>query len=287
MGIGCRLNAGQTSVAGPGAGSGGRPLAMIARAALLAAAVLIGAGWILLLTTWPGRQRARRGSWAVHHVSRLLLAALRVRLAQQGGPRSGSSLVVANHVSWLDVFVLAAAGPMIPVVQTEIARRPVIGLLCRRSGVLLLQRDRRRELPAGVDEIASALRRGLRVQVFPEATTPCGSAPNPFRRATFQAAIDAAVVVSPVAVAYLDVRARPAPAAHFVEDTSLFRSVLRILRAGQMTADVRWLPVIPATVAGGHPAADRARAAGAAERAIARTLRLADAVVQPPTLRVA
>ena len=272
MGIGCRRDACRSDCADARPTNGASPLTVLVRGGLLAAAFLAGATWILLLTSWPGHQRARRGSWAVHHASRLLLRALRIRLQQQGEPRSGASLVVANHMSWLDVVVLAAAGPMVPVAKADIARWPLIGLLGRRSGAVFINREHLRSLPAMVDEISSMMRRGLRVQVFPEATTRCGAALNPFRRATFQAAVDAAVVVSPVAVAYRDASSRPEFAALFVGDTSLLQSVLRLLHAERVTAEVRWLPVIPATVAGGHRARDRARTASAAERAIARTL---------------
>jgi len=242
------------------------------RAALTAGALLLVGALILLITMRAGPGRTHRGSWAVGRASRILLWALGVRLQQRGGPRPGASLVVANHVSWLDVLVLAAGGSMLPVAKAEIASWPLIGILARRCGVLFIHRRRLSELPTQVDRIADELRRGHRVQVFPEATTRCGTSINSFRRAAFQAAIDAAVVISPVAVSYRDSGGDHESATAFVGEMSLWTSVLIVLRAGPITAEATWLPTIPAIVATGIAPVDRARAASAAERSIARTL---------------
>ena len=243
-----------------------------ARAFLAAGALLVAGAAILLSTLRAGPQQTRRATWAMTFGSRLLLRAMGIRLTQHGGPRPGPSLVVANHVSWLDVLVLASAGTMLPVAKAEIGQWPVIGVLARRAGALFIRRDRLRELPAKVDRITVMLRRGHRVQVFPEATTRCGTTMTPFHRAAFQAAIDAAVVISPVAISYHDQAGNPVTAAAFVGDTSLATSVLRMLRARSTTAVANWRPVVPAIVATGLAATDRALAAAAAQRAIARTL---------------
>ena len=244
----------------------------MARAFLATGALLLGGSGILLSTLGSGQRPTRHATWALTHASRLLLRALGIRLSQRGGPRSGASLIVANHVSWLDVLVLASAGSMLPVAKAEIAQWPFIGFLARRSGALFIKRDRLSELPAHVDRIAVLLRQGHRVQVFPEATTRCGTTMAPFRRAAFQAAIDAAVVISPVAISYRDAAGNPVMTAAFVGETSLVTSVMRVLRAHPFTAVANWLPVVPAIVATGTAATDRARAAAAAERTIARTL---------------
>jgi 1-acyl-sn-glycerol-3-phosphate acyltransferase len=239
---------------------------------MAAGALLVGGAAILLSTLRAGPQQTRRATWAMTCASRLLLRALGIALTQHGGPRAGPSLVVANHVSWLDVLVLASAGTMLPVAESEIAHQPVIGVLARRAGALFIRGDRLRELPGDVDRMTVLLRQGHRVQVFPEATTRCGTSTTAFHRATFQAAIDAAVVISPVAISYRDQTGNPVSGATFIGDTRLITSVRRMLRAQPTTAVAIWLPVIPAIVATGRAATDRARAAAAAERAIARTL---------------
>jgi 1-acyl-sn-glycerol-3-phosphate acyltransferase len=239
----------------------------VVRGLLVAGAMVVGALWIVLASLPPAHRRGRRGAWALHRASRLLLRALGIGLTQRAAPRSGASLVVANDVSWLDVLVLSAAGPVLPVVNAEVARWPLLGSLARRSGAIFIDRKRPSGLRDEVQQIATAMRRGHRVLVFPAAGGARESAPNPFRRAAFQAAVDAAVVVSPVAVSYRGSSRLPVTLGAPGNRATLIR-----ILAHRDTAEVNWLPVIPAIVDGGHPAGDRARAAAAAQRAIARAL---------------
>lgn len=231
--------------------------------------VLIGA-----LTCLPGSGRSRRGAWALQRVSRWVLRALGVRVDARGAPRSGPSLVVGNHVSWLDILVLTAYAPMRPVVESEIRQWPVLGNAAARTGSLFLQRNRLRSLPPTVAQMTAALRAGSRVQVFPEGTTRCGGALNPFRRAAFQAAIDAGVVVSPVTVRYSDSDSATSPQPAFVGDETLVDSVRRVIGMPRLQVSVHWLPAIPAIAGTGRDAIDRKRVAKLAENAVARDLRI-------------
>ena len=243
----------------------------IPRLLLVGGAIGLGVLGISLVSHAPSHLRRRQGAWALHRASRLLLRALGVRLAQRTGPRSGASLVVANRVSWLDLLVLSAAGPVLPVANVEVGEWPLIGSLARRSGAIFIDQKRPGGLPREVEEITAALRRGHRVLVFPAVGDPGESAVNPFRRAAFQAAVDAAAVVSPVVVTYRGSSGRPATPVAPVDRTTLVASLIEIV-THRVTAEVTWLPTIPAIVDGGHPAGDRARTAAAAQRAIARVV---------------
>lgn len=215
---------------------------------------------------------------------RALLWSLRVDLRDHGGPGPRRGLIVANHVSWLDIPVLAATGPLVPVAKTEIAGWPVIGPVARGLGAVFVDRRRLRSLPATVASMASALRAGACVQVFPEATTRCGTALDPFRRAAFQAALDAAVPVRPVALAYRDRSGRPTSAVAFVGDQTLLASVVAMLRGGPIVAEVRWA----APLVGSGPdrsAAARTRTAATAQQAVADLLGQ-PILVRPRTLTV-
>lgn len=224
------------------------------------------------------------GSRALSAGCRALLWSLRVELRDDGPPEPRRGLIVANHVSWLDIPVLAAGGPLVPVAKVEIAGWPVIGPVARRVGAVFIDRRRLRSLPATVASMAAALRAGACVQVFPEATTRCGTALDPFRRAAFQAALDAAVPVRPVALAYRDRNGRPTSAAAFVGDQTLLASVLTLLRGGPIVAEVRWA----ATIVGDGRAVSataRARAAAAAQQAVADLLEQ-PVLARPRTLTV-
>lgn len=168
--------------------------------------------------------------------------------AVYGGGRG--VLVVANHVSWLDIPLVATVCPGRMLAKGDIRRWPLLGPLAALGGTLFVERERLRALPATVRAVASALRGGSRVVVFPEGSTWCGRGPGGrFRPAVFQAAIDAGAAVEPLRIRY---RAgppgnlTPAGAAAFVGDDPLTASLWRVVTAAGLTAEIRVLPRIPA-----------------------------------------
>ena len=170
-------------------------------------------------------------------------AGVRVRIDGGAAP-AGGVLLVANHISWLDIPLLAAVRPARMLAKSEIRDWPVAGWLTARSGALFIDRDRIRALPETVARIAEALRAGEAVTVFPEGSTWCGRAQGPFRRAAFQAALDADVPVQPVRLRYRVARGAPGTAAAFVGEDSLLTSVWRVATTRGLTAEVEVLEAI-------------------------------------------
>ncbi|MEU6915024.1 lysophospholipid acyltransferase family protein [Streptomyces olindensis] len=191
-------------------------------------------------------------------------AGVRVRVTGAAAP-TGGLLLVANHISWLDVPLLAAVRPARMLAKTEVRRWPVAGPLAARGGTLFIERDRLRALPDTVARIAGALREGAAVAAFPEGSTWCGRAQGTFRRAVFQAALDAGVPVQPVRIGYRLAGGGPTTAPAYVGDDTLLASLWRVATASGLVAEVEVRDAIPP---GGHP--DRrslARAAQAPETA--------------------
>ncbi|MEV6118061.1 lysophospholipid acyltransferase family protein [Streptomyces sp. NPDC052109] len=192
---------------------------------------------------------------------RALVRAIGVRVRVTGAPAPvGGLLLVANHVSWLDIPLLAAVRPARMLAKTEIRHWPVAGALAARGGVLFIERDRIRALPATVARIAETLREGAAVAAFPEGSTWCGRAQGRFRRAVFQAALDADVPVQPVSLRYRQAGGGPSTAAAFVGEDTLLASLWRVARTRGLVAEVEVRPVIPP---GAHP--DRRALARAAQ----------------------
>ncbi|MEU9093391.1 lysophospholipid acyltransferase family protein [Streptomyces sp. NPDC048428] len=194
------------------------------------------------------RERLTR-AWA-HGVLRAFGVRMRV-VGRPEGHRDGPGvLVVANHVSWLDIPLVAAVCPGRMLAKSDIRNWPLLGPLAALGGTLFVERERLRALPATVRALASALRGGARVVVFPEGSTWCGRGPGGrFRPAAFQAAIDAEAAVQPVRIRYLDAaagRRAPAGAAAFVGDDPLTASLWRVVRAAGLTAEIHVMPPIPA-----------------------------------------
>lgn len=223
------------------------------------------------LATLAGAAAAGRRLGTGGEVQRLaasLLADLGVSLLCEAGglavpapvPGTGT-LVVANHISWLDVLALLAVQPATVLAKREVGRWPLVGTLARRAGTRFIDRGRPRDLPGTVREVAALLRAGETVIVFPEATTWCSQPGGPFRRATFQAALDAGAPVRPVTVGYA-CRGGPSTLPAFVGESTFAASLRRV--AATRGLSVRVTPH-PALRPAGH---DRRSLAALAQAAV-------------------
>jgi 1-acyl-sn-glycerol-3-phosphate acyltransferase len=175
-------------------------------------------------------------------------AGVRIRLTGAAVP-TGGLLLVANHISWLDIPLLAAVRPARMLAKTEVRRWPVAGPVAAR-GALFIDRDRLRALPDTVARIARALREGAAVAAFPEGSTWCGRAQGTFRRAVFQAALDAGVPVQPVRIRYRLTGGTTTTAPAFVGDDTLLASLWRVATARDLVAEVEVRAPIPPGI---HP----------------------------------
>ncbi|GAQ73308.1 lysophospholipid acyltransferase family protein [Streptomyces turgidiscabies] len=213
----------------------------------------------IMLCPFGGRIPA---GW-VRRWARTIVRAAGVRLRVSGPTApTGGVLLVANHISWLDIPLLAAVRPARMLAKAEIRQWPVAGALTAAGGALFIERDRLRALPQTVAKIAEALREGTAVVAFPEGSTWCGNAQGYFRRAVFQAALDAGVPVQPVRLRYRLAGGAASTAPAFVGEDSLLTSVWRVVSARGLVAEVEVREVI---VPGSH--LDRRSLASAAQPA--------------------
>ncbi|MET9438543.1 lysophospholipid acyltransferase family protein [Streptomyces sp. NPDC006551] len=234
-----------------------RPARAVARLTAGLAVVLVGVLLAPLTALLPADARRRPARWWCRAVIRAFGVTIRVTGAP--APAQGPLLVVANHISWLDIPLVAAVLPGRMLAKREVRAWPVLGPLAARGGTLFIERDRLRALPGTVREMTRALAAGGRVIVFPEGSTWCGRAGGTFRPAAFQAALDAGAVVQPVRLDY-----RPAGPAAFVGEDPLAASLWRIAAARGLVAEVRVLDPISSVQ---YP--DRRSLARAAQRAVA------------------
>lgn len=186
-------------------------------------------------------QRKIRARW-----SRRLLQVLGVELQAEGPlPRPGQ-LLVSNHISWVDVFVINAISPLRFVCKDDVRDWPVLGWLVARNDTVFICRSSRRSASDVRHQLVGSLACGRSVMVFPEGTTTDGRSVLPFRAAMFQAAIDAGRAVKPVRLRYLDHRGELSDATTFIGDTTFWESVCRIARAPRTVARVELLPAMAA-----------------------------------------
>jgi 1-acyl-sn-glycerol-3-phosphate acyltransferase len=212
-------------------------VAVALRAVAALAVVLVAA--IVLPALPPARV-----PWALRAFARAVLRALGVRHAVHGRPVRHGALMVANHVSWLDILVLAAHYPCRLLAKREVRGWPVVGRIAVAAGTLFIDRARPRTLPATVAEVADALAAGSVVAVFPEGTTWCGRASGTFRPALFEAAVAARAAVAPVRLDFVlgDGSATTVPA--FVGDDTLMASLWRVITARGLAVTLRAYPLL-------------------------------------------
>ena len=139
-------------------------------------------------------------------VCRIVLRLLGFTLAVEGRPMAGPGAIVANHSSWLDIFVLGSADLIYFVSKAEVSRWPGIGWLARITGTLFIERDRR-QARAQTEVLENRLRAGHRLLFFPEGTSTDNLRVLPFKTtlfAPFQSkALQGSICIQPVSLAYL------------------------------------------------------------------------------------
>lgn len=234
----------------------------VAVALRVIAVVLVVVVAAVLVPTLP----ARRVPGAVQRLARVVLAVLGVRHRVRGRLAARGALLVANHVSWLDILVLAAHRPCRVLAKREVRTWPVVGRIAVAAGTLFIDRTRPRTLPATVADVAAALRGGSVVAVFPEGTTWCGRAGGPFRPALFEAAVLARAAVAPVRLDFALADGSATTVAAFIGDDTLVASLWRVVSARGLRVTLRSYPALHP-----GPGASRRSLAGAVQATLARS----------------
>ncbi len=211
-------------------------------------------------------------TWRIRHWSIKLLALCRLQVEiidAAGAPVAPRALIVANHISWLDIFVINSWHPCRFVAKSDIRDWPLIGWLCNRSGTIFIARGRLRDVRRIYEGLVHSLEAGEHVAFFPEGTTSEQGTVLPFHSNLFEAAAEAKVPIQPFALRYLVPDGKPGqyhPAVTFVGDMSFADSMIMILKAGKIKAELIRLPLIE--TAGCH----RRELAHAARQSIAAAL---------------
>jgi 1-acyl-sn-glycerol-3-phosphate acyltransferase len=172
-----------------------------------------------------------------------MLRALGIELQARGHFKAGAKLIVANHISWLDIMAIHAACPEARFVsKADVMHWPLINRLVACAGTLYIERDKRRDALRVVHRMAEALDAGQTVAVFPEGTTGDGHRLLPFHANLLQAAIATGVPVQPVVLRFSDREHAVSPAAFFVGDTTLAQSLWMLARGRGLRVRVDVLP---------------------------------------------
>lgn len=168
--------------------------------------------------------------------SRKLLRILNLTLEVRGTPLDGPRVTVANHVSWLDIPLLAAGGDYRFIAKSEIRNWPVAGWLADAAGTFYIRRGKGGARPL-LERLVPHLIGGGSVVLFPEGTTTAGDDVLPFHARLFAAAVESGADVQPITLRY-GTGADGHAVAPFIGDDDLFSHILRLLREPELHAEV-------------------------------------------------
>jgi 1-acyl-sn-glycerol-3-phosphate acyltransferase len=188
------------------------------------------------------QQQARVQAWSL-----ALLARAGIALEVRGQPAvQGPVLLVANHISWLDIPVMHAARYCRFISKSDVKDWPIVGAMATAAGTLYIERSSRRDALRMVQDMRDALQEGQVLAVFPEGTTGDGRTLLPFHANLLQAAVAADAPVQPVGLRFEDCRTgQVSYAPSYVGDETLLGSVWRTLSAPAIKAVVHFGDVEP------------------------------------------
>lgn len=236
-------------------------LRLAVRCARLIAHLLLG----MLLVGTVGLARGRiKPEPLTQWWNQRLFAIFDLRIRIHGKPVDTGHLTVSNHVSWLDICLIASCERTRFVSKSEVRHWPIVGSLATAAGTFYLQRGRGGSRPL-ITQLVPYLQGGGSLTLFPEGTTTTGESVLPFHSRLFAAAIESKRPVQPVAIRY-GLTADGRNVAPYVGDDVLFDNIVELLRNPGLEADVFYLPAIPA---GAH---ERDELAAATRSAIEKAL---------------
>ena len=188
-------------------------------------------------------QRHERVQWWSRKTLRIFGVTLR-HTGQAALPNG--HLLVANHVSWLDIAAIHALMPQARFVsKSDVKHWPVVGALVEGVGTLFIERTNKRDALRVVHQTAAALQAGDCVAVFPEGTTGPGPELLPFHANLLQAAVSVGAPVLPVMLRWHEPGERFSPSVRFIGDTTLVASMWRIASARGLGLEIQILPSVP------------------------------------------
>ena len=194
-------------------------------------------GMWVVATRFPRASASERAelnrAWSIEM---LRLSGMKLVVHNDEARLDAGVLVVGNHISWIDIYVINAWRPTPFVSKAEIRKWPVVGWLAHQLGTVFVQREKRSDAKRIMHELAQRLHAGEMMCVFPEGTTTDGQSLLPFHANMFQAAVSASCPVQPICLMYEDAQGRQSTAPAYIGDMSLNDSLNALLAATPLTA---------------------------------------------------
>jgi 1-acyl-sn-glycerol-3-phosphate acyltransferase len=218
----------------------------------------------------PAQRDRRIMAWAQR-----LLRVLGIQARTTTAPSlPGGALLVCNHVSWLDIYLIYAAQRVHFVSKAEVRNWPVAGWLAHKTGTLFIERGRRADTARINTEMRALMQAGAWVAVFPEGTTGDGRGLRRFMPSLLQPAVELNCPIVPAALRYRTLAGEYSVAPAYIDDLSMWQSLKQIVSEPGLIAELHFGDPIP-------PNGHRRELAAQAEAATARLLGVRVSAVAP------
>lgn len=183
-------------------------------------------------------------SWCIR-----LLRILKVKVIIHGDPSvlfgAKPYLLVANHVSWLDIHIINSIRPVIFVAKADVSKWPIFGYLASMLGTIFLQREKLSDIKRVIQLMKEKLTHQEVVAIFPEGTSTDGKSVLPFKSNLFEAAHQAQVDVLPIMIKYTE-NNQYSDRAAFIGDMELVDSIKNILKGNNLVVHIHLSDRLPA-----------------------------------------
>lgn len=204
---------------------------------------------LVSLVIWNEKRRLKYYLRSISMTSKLALRILNVRVAYEGERGEvNQKLLVANHLSYLDVLILFAEYPSLFITSTEIRDTFLLGRICRLAGCFFVERRKQKHTPETktleLNMMKEKLQDGFSVFLFPEGTSSDGTSVLPFKGTFFQMAVDAEIDVQPLCLKYTGANRDVPP---WYGDMTFPDHLFGLCRQKEINAKVVSLPAIRGT----------------------------------------
>ena len=208
----------------------------------------VGVGMVAVGAIYPRVSAQRRaiitGWWA-----RKLLRILNILLSIHGArplEDARNLIVAANHISWVDIFVINATHPSRFIAKAEIRDWPIAGWLSDKAGTIFIRRTRRSDTAKINETMHNVLAEGATIGFFPEGTTTSGDKLLKFHSSLFEPAVANTATIAPAAIRYRASDGEPSAAVAFIGELSFAESIAMIISEKSMIAEITFAPQIEA-----------------------------------------
>jgi 1-acyl-sn-glycerol-3-phosphate acyltransferase len=158
-------------------------------------------------------------------------------------------MIVSNHLSYMDIFIIYSVLPSVFVANTELEEEFPLGAVTKYGGGIFVERRNRSRLLDDMDNISSVLDMGLNIVIFPEGTTSDGSGVSAFKAPFLKSAINTGTPVLPICINYKSINDENVETSNkdllfYYGETTFFEHFFRLLKIRQIEVDLEALDVI-------------------------------------------